>query len=268
MAKEHDRGDQLLVYDYEGQESCMGSLEDICSVMSEDNLAFLDDLGMKFKTLAEISSGSTMETDISVSSPVTTKAVPSVPHRNVNTFQKVNVVHSQETENTSTILQAAGAEPVSGASLTGAYIHEKVMVPKPALFVQQPALYYTSNNPLYVLDPHPTLLVTASPVLGVQENLVVVDKKSLDTTQRATVKHDVQQYQGVVLLENQQRNRSVQAQSSLSGARQIVGAEMIQSTEARDVRQVLHSAGRRMPAERKSVESLEIGVCHSLSTNL
>ncbi|XP_057189773.1 desmoglein-2-like protein isoform X2 [Triplophysa rosa] len=156
VAKEHDTGDQLLVYDYEDQESCMGSLEDICSVMNDDNLAFLDDLGLKFKTLAEICSGSTMETDINVSSSVTTKVVPSVPHRNVNTSETVNIVHLQETENTSSasaIFQASDVEQVSGASLTGAYIHEKVMVPKPTLFVQQPALYYTSTNPLYLVDP-------------------------------------------------------------------------------------------------------------------
>ncbi|XP_056599162.1 desmoglein-2-like protein isoform X1 [Triplophysa dalaica] len=265
VAKEDDTGDQLLVYDYEDQESCMGSLEDICSFMNEDNLNFLDDLGLKFKTLAEICSGSTIETDINVSSPVTTKAVPSVPHRNVNTFEKVSGVHSQETENTSSasiILQASGVEQVSRASLTGAYIHEKVMVQNPPMFVQQPALYYTSTNPLYFVDPHPALLVTASPVQDVQENMVVVDKKNMDTTQHTTVKHDMQQYQGLVLLENQLKIGSLAAQSSLSGA------EMKQSTAAHDVSQVLYSASRRMPAERTSVDSMDMRVCHSVSTNM
>lgn len=260
MAKEHDTGDQLLVYDYEGQESCMGSLEDICSVMNEDNLAFLDDLGLRFKTLAEICSGSTLETDISMVSLVTPKAVPSVPQRNVNT-EKINMVHSQKTENTSsvsTILQATGAEQVSGASLTGAYIREKVTIPKQALLVQQPALYYTSTNPLYIVDPHPALLVTASPVVGVQENMLVVEREKLNATQHATVKRDMQQYQGIVHLEKQQKKGS-----SVCGAVQVVEAEMIQSTAAQSVRQVLHSASRGMPTD-----SVDVVVGRSLSTTL
>lgn len=248
MSEEHDTGDRLQVYNYEGKESWMGSFEDICSLTyEEDNLAFLDELDLKFKTLAEICSGFTMETDVSVTIPVAHKTVPSVKH-----LEKVSLVHSQDTENTS-FIQATGAEQVSAVPFTGAFMHEKVMSPNQTLLIQQPALYYTSTNPVYVLDTHPTLLVTASPARAEQENLLLVEKKNFDPAQRGpTVRREVQQYQGLVLVENQQTKGSVPAQSRASGAVQMVEAEMVRSTETHGVRQVLHSTSRVMPPKRES----------------
>ncbi|XP_051738655.1 desmoglein-2-like [Ctenopharyngodon idella] len=134
--RKQDMGDSLKVYEYEGQESCMGSFEDICSLTHEDdNLAFLDDLGLRFKTLAEICSGSTIELEM-----ITTTAV----------------------------------------------------------------------TPIYFVEPHPTLVMMPSSVLGIQENLLV------------------EEHQSVVLVEKQPTKGSVQAQGSVSGAVQIVNTELVQ----------------------------------------
>ncbi|XP_073727822.1 desmoglein-2-like protein isoform X1 [Misgurnus anguillicaudatus] len=249
VAEEHDTGDCLQVYNYEGQESWMGSFEDICSLAyEEDNLAFLDELDLKFKTLAEICSGFTMETDVSVTIPVAHKTVPSVKH-----LEKVSLVHSQDTENTS-FIQATGTEQVNTVPFTGAFIHEKVVSSNPTLLIQQPALYYTPTNPVYVVDTHSALLVTAGPVRAEQENLLLVEKKNFDRAQHSqTVRREVQQYQGVVLVENQQRERvSLPAQGRVSGAVQMVEAEMIRSTETHGVRQVLHPTSRVMSPKRES----------------
>ncbi|XP_069378761.1 desmoglein-2.1 isoform X2 [Paralichthys olivaceus] len=54
----------LLVYDYEGQGSSAGSVG-CCSLLeSDDDLHFLDDLGLKFKTLAEVCVGKPILTEV------------------------------------------------------------------------------------------------------------------------------------------------------------------------------------------------------------
>ncbi|XP_034387314.1 desmoglein-2.1 [Cyclopterus lumpus] len=56
--------DGLLVYDYEGQGSSAGSVG-CCSLLEVDNdLDFLDDLGTKFKTLAEVCGGKKIPTEV------------------------------------------------------------------------------------------------------------------------------------------------------------------------------------------------------------
>ena len=56
--------DGLLGYDYEGEGSSVGSVG-CCSLLeSDDNLEFLDDLGLKFRTLAEICGGKKISNDM------------------------------------------------------------------------------------------------------------------------------------------------------------------------------------------------------------
>ncbi|KAK1896889.1 Desmoglein-1-beta [Dissostichus eleginoides] len=56
--------DALLIYDCEGQGSLAGSVG-CCSLLeSENDLQFIDDLGMKFKTLAEVCRGKKIETEV------------------------------------------------------------------------------------------------------------------------------------------------------------------------------------------------------------
>eukprot|EP00064_Thunnus_orientalis_P005390 superscaffoldBa00000525_g5404 len=56
--------DGLLVYEFEGQGSSVGSVG-CCSLLESDNdLQFLDDLGPKFKTLAEVCGGKKIPTEV------------------------------------------------------------------------------------------------------------------------------------------------------------------------------------------------------------
>uniref|UniRef100_A0A3B4V411 Desmoglein-3-like n=1 Tax=Seriola dumerili TaxID=41447 RepID=A0A3B4V411_SERDU len=56
--------DSLLIHDYEGQGSSAGSVG-CCSLLESDNdLQFLNDLGPKFKTLAEVCGGKTIQTEV------------------------------------------------------------------------------------------------------------------------------------------------------------------------------------------------------------
>ncbi|XP_050959070.1 desmoglein-2 [Labeo rohita] len=252
VAKKQDMGDCLIVYEYEDREPSKESFEDICGLIQEDNdLAFLDDLDMRFKTLAEICIGSKIETEISTTVPVTSKPVLSTTHKDVSAQSTVS--HSQSQEKTSTsIIQTAGAQQSSSMSSTGVYVQEKVMVPNQTLLVQQPAMYYTSATPVYVMEAQPTLMMTPSPVLGLQENLIVEERKGTGASHRGTTKREAQHYQSLVLVEKQPMKGSMQAQ----GAAQIVSSEMMHSMEAQGVRQVLHPSVQLVNTEiMQSVEA-------------
>lgn len=290
VAKKQEMGDCLKVYDYEGQESYMGSFEDICSLLHEDDsLAFLDNLDIRFKTLAEICSGSTMETEFSTTTHVTSKPVLSTTHKDGKvqgstthkdgtvhwstthtdgTVHGSSLLHSQEKASSSATIHASGAHQTSGTSSTEVYVHEKVMVPNQTLLVQQPGLYYSSASPIYVVEPHPTVLMTSGPVLGIQEHMLVEEQKRSDAALRGNANREMQHYQSVVLVENQPISKaSVQAQGSVSGGIQIVNTEVTQSTESHEVRRAIHpvravmSGGAR---ERDVIGSLDMRFPQSL----
>ncbi|XP_062849687.1 desmoglein-2-like protein [Trichomycterus rosablanca] len=65
--KQQQAEDDLSIqYEYEGRNSPSGSLENICDDMQEEEnrLAFLDDLGPQFKTLAKLCSGSSFDHEV------------------------------------------------------------------------------------------------------------------------------------------------------------------------------------------------------------
>ncbi|MGH0126767.1 UNVERIFIED_CONTAM: hypothetical protein FKN15_040421 [Acipenser sinensis] len=69
LTEGHLQKDAMLVYDYEGQESPVGSIGS-CSFIEEDlDQSFLNELGPKFKTLAEICRGTEMTSGVSVKQP-------------------------------------------------------------------------------------------------------------------------------------------------------------------------------------------------------
>uniref|UniRef100_A0A9J8CUN4 Cadherin domain-containing protein n=1 Tax=Cyprinus carpio carpio TaxID=630221 RepID=A0A9J8CUN4_CYPCA len=242
VTKKQDTGDSLKIYNYEGQESYKCSFEDISELLHEDNdFAFLDDLDLKFKTLAEICTGSTIDVKFSTTVPVTSKPVFSTTHKDVNIQDSVSHLQSQEQATSSTIIHTAGAQQTSSMSSTGVYVQDKVVVPNQTLLVQQPALYYTSASPIYVMEPQSTLLVTPGPVLGLQENLLMEEKK----VSGASAKSETQHYQSVVLVEKQSPKVSLQTQ----GAMQRVNTEIMQSMEAQGVKQALHPSAQRVNTE-------------------
>ncbi|XP_047230139.1 desmoglein-2-like [Girardinichthys multiradiatus] len=83
--------DGLLVYDDEGQGSSAGSVGCCSTLESDTDLHFLDDLGIRFKTLAEICEGKTIQTEI-------TQVDTPRPNAPVNKIQmsEPNLVTSQE----------------------------------------------------------------------------------------------------------------------------------------------------------------------------
>ncbi|XP_073705393.1 desmoglein-2-like protein [Garra rufa] len=277
VAKKQNMGESLKVYDYEGQESHKESFEDICGLLHEDDdLAFLDDLDLRFKTLAEICSGSKIESKISTTVPVTSKPVLPSAHKDVNLQSTVSHSQSQEKASSSTIVQTAGAQQTSSMSSTGVYVQENVMVPNQTLLVQQPTLYYTSANPVYVVEAQPTLLMTSNPVLGLQENLIVEERKASGASHLGTAKRETHHYQNVVLVEKQPMKGSMQTQGvahseimqsmeaqgvrkALHPSFQMVNTEMMQSMEAQGVRQVHHPSVQMVNTEMmQSMETREV----------
>lgn len=235
-------GDSLKIYEYEGQESYKGSFEDICGLLHEDNdFAFLDDLDLKFKTLAEICSGSTIEAEISTTVPVTSKPVLSATHKDVTMQGTASHLQSQEKANSSTIIHTAGAQQTSSMSSTGVYVQDKVVVPNQTLLVQQPTLYYTPATNIYVMEAQPTLLVTPGPVLELQENQFIEEKKGSG----ASAKHETQHYQSVVFVEKQPTKGYLQTQ----GAMQMGNTGIMQSMEAQGVKQALHPSAQMFNTE-------------------
>ncbi|KAL3976949.1 uncharacterized protein ACER0C_020438 [Sarotherodon galilaeus] len=75
--------DGLLVYDYEGQGSSAGSVGCSSILESDNDLQFLDDLGPKFKTLAEVCRGKTISCDDK-------QVLPPTPNAYINTQTSVS----------------------------------------------------------------------------------------------------------------------------------------------------------------------------------
>ncbi len=236
VAKKEVNVDSLKVYDYEGQESYKGSFEDICGLLHEDNdFAFLDDLDLRFKTLAEICSGSKIEAEISKNVSVTSKPVLSAKHKDVTIQGTASHLQSREKANASGIIHTAGAQQGSYMSSTGVYVQDKVVVPNQTLLVQQPTHYYAPPTPVYVMEAQPTLLMMSGPVFGLQENRFIEEKGS-----GASAKRETQHYQSVLLVEKQLPKGSLQTQ----GAMQMVNTGIMPSMEAQGVNQTLHSSAQ------------------------
>nr|XP_019957552.1 PREDICTED: cadherin-4-like [Paralichthys olivaceus] len=182
-SQQSQQKDGLLVYDYEGQESLAGSVG-CCSLLENDNdLAFLNDLGPKFKTLADICQGSTIVTklsnaDVSISSPRPVSPVrPSTSsHTHVHTHTEsirdrdrvhVNAVDiSNVATGSSTISQEELI--TERAQVSNVQVQDKMMIPSQTLLIQQPTMYYTAA-PMYVVESQPQMMLVAG---GAQQQVV------------------------------------------------------------------------------------------------
>ncbi|XP_034744736.1 desmoglein-2-like isoform X3 [Etheostoma cragini] len=161
--------DAQLVYDYEGKESLAGSVG-CCSLLENDNdLGFLNDLGPKFKTLAEICQGSTLVTEsvdakVSFSQPrpvspvrpsthtyvhTHTEKIRDRDHANINTINTSNVVSERITE------RAQGS-----ATIPTVHVQDKSGISSQTLLIQQPAVYYAAT-PMYVVESKPQMVLVS-----------------------------------------------------------------------------------------------------------
>ena len=184
--------DALLVFDYEGQGSLAGSVG-CCSLLeSENDLQFIDDLGMKFKTLAEVCGGKKIETEVK---PAFIYPPSASIHTHTSAFQqpapppKLHQTTSQtvisETsgssqvakESTATAMEGmttvrTGMIPVSTGMTT---VNEGMVNQGPRILLQQQPqpVYYTTTTPVqmqYVLQPQVqnTVLLAEAPSTNLQ----------------------------------------------------------------------------------------------------
>ncbi|XP_070775400.1 desmoglein-2-like protein [Enoplosus armatus] len=208
--------DSLLVYDYEGQESLAGSVG-CCSLLeNDDDLVFLNDLGPKFKTLAEICQGSTMviksaDAGVSISPPrpvspvrpstsththfhTHTENIRDRDHVNIATLNTSNVASGS-----STIVQEERiiARAQGSATVPKVHVQDKILIPSQTLLIQQPTMYYAAA-PMYVVEPKPQMVLVAG---GTQQTVGQVGQVGLN--QGLVQVGGLQGSQGVVLVDRQ-----------------------------------------------------------------
>uniref|UniRef100_A0A3B1J7N9 Desmoglein 2 n=1 Tax=Astyanax mexicanus TaxID=7994 RepID=A0A3B1J7N9_ASTMX len=150
----------LLMYNYEGQGSPVGSIG-CCSLLESDNdLEFLNNLGPKFTTLAEICGAVSIETH-----RVNTVNVPPKPaaSSSVHTVENVMVTNSRASV-------AADVKPAT--TLINVKPSQTLIDVQPAqtLMVQQQPMYY-------VVEPQVsnTMLLAERPTVGLGQNVYMLN---------------------------------------------------------------------------------------------
>uniref|UniRef100_UPI0037E909E1 desmoglein-2-like protein n=1 Tax=Semicossyphus pulcher TaxID=241346 RepID=UPI0037E909E1 len=209
--------DALQIYDYEGQESPAGSVG-CCSILeNDDDLAFLDDLGPKFQTLAKICRGSTLVADTvdsGVSVPPFRPLSPVRPSSHSHTHTHIDTISGRDrvninTLNTSNVASGSSTfiqnELIAGSSATLPKIHvqDKYVIPTQTVLVQQPTMYYAAQPmpmPMYVVEPKPQMVL----VSGTQQAVSQVGHVGLG--QGLVQVGGMQGPQGVVLVNRQVGN--------------------------------------------------------------
>ncbi|KAM9844703.1 desmoglein-2-like protein [Aulostomus maculatus] len=207
-ALQSQQKDGLLVYDYEGQGSLAGSVG-CCSLLeNDDDLAFLNDLGPKFKTLAEVCQGSTLVAEsatagVSVSPPKPVPPVIPSTHTHIHTHSEtvkerdhVNVSTSNVSSGLSTMIQE-GQVTGGSATLSKVHMQDNIVVPTSTLLVQQPAMYYAAT-PMYVVESKPQMVLVAG---GAQQAVGQVGHVGL--SQGLVQVGSLQGSQGMLLVEGQ-----------------------------------------------------------------
>ncbi|XP_051274366.1 desmoglein-2 [Dicentrarchus labrax] len=215
-AQQSQQKDALLVYDYEGQESLAGSVG-CCSLLeNDDDLAFLNDLGPKFKTLAEICHGSTLVTEsvdagVSVCAPrpvspfrpstsththihTNRETIRDRDHIDINTLNTSNVASGS-----STFIQEERITERAhdSATVSKAHVQDKIVIPSQTLLIQQPTMYY-ATTPMYVVDPKPQVVFVAG---GAQQAVGQVGQVGL--SQGLVQVGGLQGSQGLVVVDRQ-----------------------------------------------------------------
>ncbi|XP_017278000.1 desmoglein-2 [Kryptolebias marmoratus] len=243
-SQQYQENEHIQAYGYEGQESLAGSVG-CCSILETDtDLAFLDDLGPKFLTLAEICNGGSLvskSVDVEVSRP-SIRPVPQVmpststhvhthtetvrdrDHTNVNTLNTSNVV-----SNSSTIVQEElVTERAQGsAAVSNVRVQENVVIPNQTLLIQQPTMYYTAA-PMYVVDSKPQMVLVSG---GSQQAVGQVTQAGF--SQGMMQVGGFQGSQGMVLVDGQvgMGGATVQAVQAVQAAQGLSQGNVSDSTQ-------------------------------------
>lgn len=242
MMSQEASANQVLVSNYEDCLSVSSSLDDLSNYFHEDNnLDFLNDLGPRFKRLAEICRGSAIELEVS-STSTPAKTISSSSQVGVKVNGADGGVHNEatsvsESSSTSTtkIQTSNYRENISSGSATSAATVGQ------SLIIQQPTVYL-SSSPMYVVEqqPQPTLLLASGPILGVQErNVVLVEKGASNmvfAAQNTLPSLGLQQANSAVLVDPRIRGTVVHGFSGHSepqgtGTFCVVESRRIESTE-------------------------------------
>ncbi|KAM9789977.1 desmoglein-2-like protein [Neosynchiropus ocellatus] len=200
--------DNLEIFDYEGEGSLAGSVG-CCSLLDpDDNLDFLNDLGPKFKTLAQICQGSTVVTEsvkTSVSVPAPRPVSPVKPpssHTHVHTHTETHTDRDRVNINT------VNTSGLSTSTLSKVQVQDNVVIPSQTVLVQQPAMYYAAT-PMYVVESNPQMMLVTG---GAQQAVGQVAQVGL--SQGLVQVGGIPSSQGVVLVDRQAGMSGVVGQGS------------------------------------------------------
>lgn len=258
----------MRVYDNEGRESPAGSVG-CCSLLeNDDDLSFLNDLGPKFKTLAEICQGSALVTktvDARVSFPPPRPVSPVRPstssHTHVHTHSETvrDRDHTINTLNTSNIGSSTlvQEERITERTHVGSVpkVQEKIVIPSQTVLVQQPTMYYTAQ-PMYVVEPNPQMVLVAGGTqqavgqVGLGQGLVQVS--------------GLQAPQGVILVDSGATNKV--SHGTISGSRQMFvesgssGGEQVAQVSQSFVRMQRGSAGQALETSSQARQVKSSGI--------
>ncbi|XP_062849480.1 desmoglein-2-like protein [Trichomycterus rosablanca] len=263
MKQQQAEDDLLLQYEYEGRNSPSGTLENICDDMQEEenSLAFLDDLGPQFKTLAKLCSGSSFDHEVKstseLSQTVSSGYREGVKAEGVAKSSASISASASGSASTTQITTADYGQTSSGASSSGSHMQ--------TLLLQQPTVYL-SSAPVYMVEPQPqpTLLLATGPMLGLQESNVILLENAgtnMAITDQNTLRRLGLQHGQTNLQVVQGGSASLQgisgvsqAQGGISSSVRIVKSDRVQNVEPV---QVVHSSSHSSISKGQSMQTGE-----------
>ncbi|XP_043921378.1 desmoglein-2-like [Protopterus annectens] len=178
IAEEEDgrpANDCLMVYSNEGVGSPAGSVG-CCSIVDGDlDDTFLDDLGPKFKCLAELCIGQEIKTKWTDIPPQTTKpSHQTVLNQSRTTVQNTNLPRQQDISQTTTIVQKSSPPPPL-QPLPQASINQTVTTVQSIAAPRQPITDVSGSIHKTVTVSNPTILIPQTAPEPVLQNILIAD---------------------------------------------------------------------------------------------